>query len=86
MDTDQRSVDWENVIKKPVYTNDNKYIGHVDRLDEEHLLIKDRIIHARYYQISKKLLDIYQHGKVILKISEQELNSRYKMDRPTTFQ
>jgi len=40
--------------------------------------VKDKIIHARYYRLDRELLEEYQNGKVKLKITEQELNSKYK--------
>ena len=85
MNTDQRQFDWENILTKPVYTSDNKHVGHIDGLDDKHVCIKEEIIHARYYIISREILETYQHGKVKLRISEQELNSKYKKDRPMNF-
>jgi hypothetical protein len=44
-----------------------------------------RYWHARYYRLDRELLEEYQDGKVKLKITEQELNSKYKRDRPGYF-
>ena len=77
--------DWGQIITKPVYTSDDKYVGHVDGLENEQFIVKDKIIHARYYRLDRELLKVYQDGKVKLKISEQELNSKYKRDHPGYF-
>ena len=85
MNNDERDFDWGEIITKPVYTNDNKHVGHVDGLEADQFIVKDKIIHARYYRLDRELLKVYQDGKVKLKISEQELNSKYKRDHPGYF-
>jgi hypothetical protein len=57
----------------------------VDGLDEEQFIIEDKIIHAKYYRVDRELLETYQDGKAILKITEEDLNSKYEKDRPDYF-
>lgn len=85
MNSDQRDFDWSEIITKPVYTTDDKHVGHVDGLEDQQFIIKDKIIHARYYRLDRELLEKYQDGKVKLKITEQELKSKYKRDHPGYF-
>jgi hypothetical protein len=85
MNNGERDFDWVQIISKPVYTSDNKHVGHVDGVEDVQFIIKDKIIHAKYYRVDRKLLETYQDGKVILKITEKELNSRYEKDRPGYF-
>ena len=85
MNSDERDFDWGEIITKPVYTVDDKHVGHVDGLENEQFIVKDKIIHARYYRLDRELLEEYQDGKVKLKITEQELNSKNKRDRPGYF-
>ena len=47
--------------------------------------MKDKIIHARYYRLDRDLLETYHDGKVTLKITEQELKSKYEKDSPEYF-
>ncbi len=36
MNNDERDFEWGEVITKPVYTSDNKHVGHVDGLEAGH--------------------------------------------------
>ncbi|MGH9983619.1 MAG: hypothetical protein ACRD8W_06640 [Nitrososphaeraceae archaeon] len=78
--------DWGEIITKEVHTSDNKHAGHVDGLNDEEFIVKDRIIHARYYSVPRDQLAEYKYGTVKLKISEEELISRYRSDRPGYFE
>jgi hypothetical protein len=59
--------------------------SHIDGLENDQFIVKDKIIHARYYRLDRELLEEYQDGKVKLKITEEELNSKYRRDRPGYF-
>ena len=83
MERNIHDFDWNGIIKKSVYTSDNKHVGHVDSLNHAGLIVKDKILYSRYYLIPRDLPDKYEHGK--LKISEEELNSNYSRDRPGYF-
>ena len=85
MNNNGRDFDWGEIMTKPVYTVDDKHVGHIDGLESDQFIVKDKIIHARYYRLDRELLEEYQDGKVKLKITEQELNSKYKRDRPGYF-
>ena len=67
---------WNN--NETVYTVDDKHVGHIDALESEQFIVKDKRIHARYYRLDRELLEEYQNGKVKLKITEQELNSNIR--------
>jgi hypothetical protein len=54
MNSNERDFDWGKIITKPVYTVDDKHVGHVDGLENEQFILKDRIIDARYYKKSIK--------------------------------
>jgi hypothetical protein len=69
MNSNERDFDWGEIITKPVYTSDDKHVGHVDGLEEEQFVVKDKIIHARYYRVNRELLEKYQDGKVKLNIT-----------------
>jgi hypothetical protein len=60
-------------------------VGHVDGLENEKSIVKDKLIYARYYRLNRELLEKYQDRKIKLRISEQELNSKYRSDRPGYF-
>ena len=85
MNSNKQDFDWSEIITKPVYSVDYKHVGHVDGLENEQFIVKDRIINARYYRLDRELLREYQDGKVKLKITEHELNSKYKRDHPGYF-
>ena len=85
MKNNERDFDWGEIITKPVYTSDNKHVGHVDGLEADQFIVKDKIIHAKYYRIDRELLEEYQDGKVKLRINEQELKSKYEKDSPGYF-
>ena len=85
MNSDKQDFDWGEIMTKPVYTVDDNHVGHVDGLENEQFVVKDKIIHARYYRLDRELLKVYQDEKVKLKITEQELNSKYKRKHPEYF-
>jgi hypothetical protein len=85
MNNDERDFDWGEIITKPVYSKDNKHVGHVDGLEADQFIVKDKIIHAKYYRIDRELLETYQDGKVKLRINEQQLKSKYEKDSPGYF-
>ena len=85
MNSNKQDFDWSEIITKPVYSVDDKHVGHVDGLENEQFIVKDRIINARYYRSDRELLKEYQDSKVKLKITERELNSKYKRDHPGYF-
>ena len=72
MKNNERDFDWGEIITKPVYTSDNTHVGHVDGLEADQFIVKDKIIHAKYYRMDRELLETYQDGKVTLRINEQE--------------
>jgi len=85
MNNDEQDFDWGEIKTKPVYTSDNKHVGHVDGLEANQFIVKDKIIHSKYYRMDRKLLETYQDGKVKLKNTEQELKSKYEKDSPGYF-
>jgi hypothetical protein len=50
MNSDERDIDWGEIITKPVHTVDDKHVGHADGLENEQFIVKDKIIHVRYYR------------------------------------
>ena len=50
MNSKKQDFDWSEIITKPVYTSDDKHAGHVDGLEIEQFIIKDKLNHARYYR------------------------------------
>jgi hypothetical protein len=85
MEENKYKFDWNEIITKSVQTSDGKHVGHVDGLTDRGFIIKDKILHARYYLVPRDKLESYEHGKVLLNVSEDILNSRYKRDRPGYF-
>lgn len=85
MNNNGRDFDWGEIITKPVYTSDDKHVGHVDGLESDQFVVKDKIIHSKYYRMDRDLLETYHDGKVTLKITEQELKSKYEKDSPEYF-
>ena len=55
------------------------------RYEADQFIVKDKIIHAKYYRMDRELLETYQDGKVTLRINEQELKSKYEKDSPGYF-
>jgi hypothetical protein len=86
MSSGEQHFDGGRVITRAVYTSDNKHVGHIDGLDDVHFIIKDKIVHARYYVVPREILESCRNGKVKLRISEEELNSKYRKNRPMYFE
>jgi len=85
MGTQKRDFDWNEIITKSVQTSDGKHVGHVDGLSKRVFIVKDKILHARYFLVPRDKLESYDNGKVLLNIPEDVLNSKYRRDRPGYF-
>ena len=46
MNNNERDFDWGEIMTKPVYTVDDKHVGHIDGLENEQIFLKFKTIHA----------------------------------------
>jgi hypothetical protein len=44
MNSDERDIDWGEIITKPVYTVDDKHVGHVDGLENDQFIVRSQIL------------------------------------------
>jgi hypothetical protein len=62
-----------------------KHVGHVDGLDDRYFIVKDGLFNPKYYKIPREKVISYQHGKVLLDISEQDTKKQFKRKYPGYF-
>jgi hypothetical protein len=74
--------DWNEIVTKSVITSDNKDIGNVDGLETSEFVVKDGWVDPKYYRIPRENVGSYEDGKVRLKISEEQVKSRFERSKP----
>jgi hypothetical protein len=62
-----------------------KHVGHVDGLDDRYFIVKEGLFKPKYYKIPREKVISYQHGKVLLDISEQDTKKQFKRKYPGYF-
>jgi hypothetical protein len=80
-----KKIDFTQLITKEVLSNDMKHVGHVDGLDDRYFIVKDGLFNPKYYKIPREKVISYQHGKVLLDISEQDTKKQFKRKYPGYF-
>ncbi|MGH9987368.1 MAG: hypothetical protein ACRD8W_25765 [Nitrososphaeraceae archaeon] len=79
----KQGFDWREVITKPVHISDNKHVGHVDGLSDTEFIIKDKIIHARYYSVPRDQLERFEHR--LVNSRSRSNGFKFRRDRPGYF-
>ena len=68
---------WNEFVTKPVITSDGKDLGRVDGLKNLEFIVKDGNIDRKYYAIPRNKVHGYHDGKVWLRISEEQVKSKF---------
>ena len=71
-------MDFTQLITREVLTDSKEKIGHIDGLDDKHIIVKDGLIDPKYYRIPSDKVISFQEGKVLLSISKQDAERRFK--------
>ena len=77
----EKQFDWNEIISKPVITTDEEGIGHIDGIMEIEFIVKQRLINPHYYRIPRNHVYSYNHGKVKLNLSREEV-LKFKVSQP----
>ena len=80
-----KKIDFTQLITKEVLSNDMKHVGHVDGLDDRYFIVKEGLFKPKYYKIPREKVISYQHGKVLLDISEQDAKKQFRRKYPGYF-
>ena len=78
-------IDFAQLITREVLTDKKEKIGHIDGLDDTYIIVKDGVIDPKYYKIPRDKVNSYQDGRVLLSISKQEAEKRFKKKYPGYF-
>jgi sporulation protein YlmC with PRC-barrel domain len=79
---ESNNFDWNQIVTKSVETNDGKDIGNVDGLEDTEFVVKDGIVHPKYYRIPRDEVQSYQDGRVRLKLSEHKVKAQFQRNNP----
>ena len=74
--------DWNQIVTKSVETSDGKDIGKVDGLENTEFVVKDGLIDPNYYRIPRDDVEIYNNGRVKLRLSEEEVKAQFERSNP----
>ncbi|MGH9952675.1 MAG: hypothetical protein ACRD5J_13700 [Nitrososphaeraceae archaeon] len=80
-----KKLDFARFITKEVFTNDKKYLGHIDGFDNLYIVVKDGLFNPQYYKIPREKVDGHRNGKILLSITEQDTKSQFKRKYPGYF-
>ena len=72
------SIVWEEVIGKQVKSIDEKEIGKIKNIFDDHIEIENGVISKDHYFIPKSFAERYEDDNVIISLTEDEIKEKFK--------
>ncbi len=69
---------WDKVIGKDVKSIDEKDIGKIKDISQDHIQIEKGLVGKDHYSVPKSVVDRYEDDHVFLSLTENEINDKYK--------
>ncbi len=69
---------WINLIDESVHTQDDVDIGDVDAVNRDFIVVKRGFVNVHYYYIPRNKVEGWDGHILWLKITEQELKTKYE--------
>lgn len=69
---------WEKIIGKDVKSIDDKGIGKIKQIFEDHVQIEKGLVSKEHYSVPKSFVEKYVDDHVILSLPEKEIKEKYK--------
>lgn len=69
---------WDKVVGKEVKSIDEKDIGEIKNILEDHIYIEKGLVSKDRYSVPKSFAERYEDDHVILSLTEDEVKEKYK--------
>jgi anthranilate/para-aminobenzoate synthase component II len=80
MDTNKGIDDWQSLVNKPAYTNDEKQVGIVSAIQAENLVVSNGPITPDKYLVPKASIKKFDQGIIYLNDSWEFVKEKYKFE------
>ena len=69
---------WDKVIGKDVKSVDEKDIGKIKDVSQDHIQIEKGLVDKEHYSIPKSFAERYENDHVFLSLTEDEIKDKFK--------
>lgn len=69
---------WDKVIGKDVKSIDEKDIGKIKDISQDHIQIEKGLVDKEHYSIPKSFAERYENDHVFLSLTEDEIKDKFK--------
>jgi hypothetical protein len=69
---------WDKVIGKDVKSVDEKDIGKIKDVSQDHIQIEKGLVDKEQYSIPKSFAERYENDQVFLSLTEDEIKDKFK--------
>jgi hypothetical protein len=74
---------WDEMKEKKVKSVDGEKLGKIEKISQNHIMIKEGLMKKKRFWIPKFVADVYDGKFVWLDIKQEELKERYYYDKET---
>lgn len=82
MSSEQRSIDWNDVIKKEARGKNDEDLGEVQEVGDTYVLVQKGLINKEKIYIPQSEVESYDGDVLRFKVSEDDIRSKYLGDMP----
>jgi len=75
-----KTEDWQNLINKPVVSDDEGAIGVVTEIQPLHIIVSSGPVTPNKYNIPKEMVGQFENGIVYLNLSQRDIEENYKFE------
>jgi hypothetical protein len=72
------TIAWDKIVDKDVKSIDDRDIGKIKNIFEDHVHIESGLIGKDSYSVPKSFVERFEDDKVFLYLSEAEVKEKYK--------
>jgi hypothetical protein len=82
MSSEERSIDWDDVIKKEARGKNDEDLGEVQEVSDTYVLVQKGLINKEKFYILQSEVESYDGDVLRFKLSEDDIRSKYLGDMP----
>lgn len=75
-----KTEDWQNLINKPVVSDDEGAIGVVTEIQPLHIIVSSGPVTPNKYNIPKEMVSQFENGVVYLTLGQRDIEENYKFE------
>lgn len=72
------SIAWDKIVGKKVKSIDDKDIGKIKQIFEDHVQIDSGLVSKDHYSVPKSFVEKYVDDHVVLSLPEKEIKEKFK--------